>query len=226
MTWTVETHPKYYIQRTKQENADLWCLNVNASMMHPSSIYDMLLTISSQHATCELWQPLAKINIGNFQVWWYPRISNWTWNELWLRTISTIKHTPWNWIKLESEAFCWTFGELDANWTWKRFVAIWNNPKLYTQFQSHAIQLIFETKRPSLQDCEKWQTWKTLTKIGKQNHHLNDREGDISWTQSKSMQNKNSYIQNERWNKNMRDCRKIPNFETQGSMQNFMRNLN
>lgn len=62
------------MQRTKQENADLWCLNVNASMMHPSSMYDMLLTISSQHATCELWQPLAKTNIGNFQVWWYPRI--------------------------------------------------------------------------------------------------------------------------------------------------------
>ena len=48
-----DTYPKYYIQRNKQENVDLWCLNVNALMMHPSSMYDMLLTISSQNATCD-----------------------------------------------------------------------------------------------------------------------------------------------------------------------------
>ena len=89
-----DTYPKYYIQITKQENVDLWCLNVNASMMHRSRVYDMLsikkkkkrtydmrLTISSQNATCDKWQPLPKTNIGNFQVWWCPRISNWTWNE-------------------------------------------------------------------------------------------------------------------------------------------------
>lgn len=53
MAWTFETHSKYYIQRTKQENVDLWCQNVNASMIYPSSMYDMLLTISSQNATCD-----------------------------------------------------------------------------------------------------------------------------------------------------------------------------
>ena len=60
-----DTYPKYYIQRTKQENVDLWCLNVNASMMHRSRVYDMLSIKKKrkkERMTC-VWQFHPKMQL-------------------------------------------------------------------------------------------------------------------------------------------------------------------
>ena len=80
MIWTVETHILNIIYKeiSKREcrpmMSECECLN-DAPFKYVWHAFDNFIP------KCDLWQPLPKTNIGNFLVWWYPRISNWTRNE-------------------------------------------------------------------------------------------------------------------------------------------------